>query len=476
MLSFIANKIKNKKLLNFSLLTGVALLAAFLSIYPMFREGSLNRLLQNLFTDHIRTEAEFPAAICRDETISYEQLSSAAQEFSAMQERGENWGASLNLPVLQEQMILSCKGGSADSSFSTKSKMINLGCIPDPDKYTDVVYGVGTKEAGQSDSEIVKEALEAGAYPCVISQSAMDAGGMVVGEVLSFKYRLYDDEAPELSFVITGIIEEKEDDGYFWHHRLAGYEKMLFLSEDDFSAIITENEIAEITISEAALYDYTKIDSKSAAQCLSGLKQIEAQDPCCSDNFSALLGSYREQEKEITMILFTFELPIIALLLLFLYMVSGRILEMETTEIAMLKSRGVSRLKIIGVYVLQSAIIALFGCMVGLPGGFLLCRLAAGTNAFLVFTLKDVSTSTCTWMMLPFVLIAFLLAVLIMTRPVISLSKLTITDRKSLRIAINRKPAWERLFLDVVLLGVSAYLLYNYYKQRDTMSATIISG
>ena len=72
MFQLIINKIRNKKLLNSSLLAGVILLGAFLCIYPMFLKGSLNRLLQTLFTDHIRTENEYPAVLCRDETVSFE--------------------------------------------------------------------------------------------------------------------------------------------------------------------------------------------------------------------------------------------------------------------------------------------------------------------------------------------------------------------------------------------------------------------
>ena len=45
MFQLIINKIRNKKLLNSSLLAGVILLGAFLCIYPMFLKGSLNRLL-----------------------------------------------------------------------------------------------------------------------------------------------------------------------------------------------------------------------------------------------------------------------------------------------------------------------------------------------------------------------------------------------------------------------------------------------
>ncbi len=476
MLQFIAKKIRNKKLLNASLLIGTILLAAFLSIYPMFREGSLNRLIRTLFNDHILEESEYPAVISMQETISYDQFSSAAHTTERLSSMGDEWCNKLHVQTVQEQQFYSFRGGSAASRFGNKSKTINLGYIPDLYRYVDIVYGVGAGEAEKTENDLVREALAYGAFPCVVSQRTMDDNELVVGETLSYKYRIYDDNDEALTFVITGIVEEKPEDGYFWHDRLGDMEKTIFVGADVFEKISTDNEIEEITVKENRLINYTLIDHNNAGFCLNELKHIEEGNNAVSDNFSVILSSYAQQEKEISIILFAFEIPIVSLLLLFLYMVSGRILEMETTEIAMLKSRGIGRGRIIGIYALQSSIIAAAGCVAGLPVGFILCRLAAGTDAFLSFTMKDVSSYGFSVTVIPFAFLAFLLAVLFMTLPVINLSKLTITDRKGLRVALKHTPFWEKYFLDVLLLIISSYLLYNYYKQRDVMSETIIAG
>ena len=354
MFQFIANKIRNKKLLNASLLSGTVLLTAFLAIYPMFREGSLNRLLQTLFVEQNRQENQFPAVIRSQETIDYSAFSSVQNTEERLHAKSEEWCSTLQARPVQEQMIFGYHGGSASTRFGSKSTVVNLGYIPNLYDYVDVVYGTAADQAQFAQSEFVKEAIANGAVPCVISQKTMDDNNLVVGDLLSFKYRIYDDSAPELDFVITGIIEEKEADDFFWHDRLASCERTLFLEEDDFDRICRDNEIGEITVGVSKLIDYTKIDHQNAQTYLTYLLQAEQKDETISDNFSSLLHSYAEQEREISMILFTFEIPIVALLLLFLYMVSGRILEMETTEIAMLKSRGVSRGRIIGIYAAQS--------------------------------------------------------------------------------------------------------------------------
>ena len=57
------------------------------------------------------------------------------------------------------------------------------------------------------------------------------------------------------------------------------------------------------------------------------------------------------------------------------------------------------------------------------------------------------------------------------TKPVFLFFKTKKTRRKS-----GVTPIWEKYFIDVVLLGVSIYLLFNYNKQISTLSAGVING
>lgn len=476
MLQFIKNKITNKKLLNLSLLVGVILLAGLLCVYPMFREGSLNKLLLTMFEDYIEESETYPAVINRNGLLTEGEFTSVDALLKEMDGYEKVWSQYLGASVIEREQLMHVAGGSANTSFGDKSRVVTLGYMPNLYDHADVVYGVSAEEADTSENEYVKRALDKGAYPVVISEVTMDKYGLVVGEELSFKFRLYDDDEDEQLFVITGIIEEREDEGIFWFNRLEQNEKMLFMCQDAFEKAVLESGRYELHYDLNVMYDYTYFNCDNASDSLYYLNQFKELDEHVYPNFDNILSGYLEQEKAISVILLTFELPIVALLLLFLYMISGRILEMETTEISMLKSRGVSRGKIIGLYVSQSSIISVFGCIIGLPVGYFMCKLAASTNAFLSFSLKDISVYRPTIMMLPFAGIAFVLSVLFMTLPVISLSRLTITDRKGIRISTNNKPFWEKYFIDIILLGISGYLLYNYYKQSDALSAEIIGG
>lgn len=54
-------------------------------------------------------------------------------------------------------------------------------------------------------------------------------------------------------------------------------------------------------------------------------------------------------------------------------------------------------------------------------------------------------------------------------------SKDAISERRRERIS-KKKPLWEKCFIDVILLALSAYLLYNYNKQKSTLAISVLEN
>ena len=117
------------------------------------------------------------------------------------------------------------------------------------------------------------------------------------------------------------------------------------------------------------------------------------------------------------------------LLLLFIYMVSSQILVSEESEMAVFRSRGVFRGQLLRLYLMQSGLLALFGMILGVGAGFLLCRIAAGTDAFLAFTGKDTSLYQVNEWMFLYAAAAGAIAVIFMTIPVWKRSDITAEEK-----------------------------------------------
>ena len=149
---------------------------------------------------------------------------------------------------------------------------------------------------------------------------------------------------------------------------------------------------------------------------------------------------------------------------------------MEDGEIAMLKSRGTSTKQILGIYFGESAILSLIAIVIGIPVGYLLCKLCASATSFLKFSFGDTHFYKLTWGMLLYSLIAAVIAILFITLPVLKYAKNSIVEQKSKLGKVNTKPIWEKAFLDVILVAVSIYLLYNYNKQKSDIALSILAG
>lgn len=475
MFRFIRHKIANKKWLNFCLFIGVIMLSGFLCVYPMFREGSLNKLLNTLMNDYIETNNEYPAIFSKSGRKFGENTASIDFYDNMLDEYENTWTSYVDCDIFRRQRVYHVTAGYCKESVYAKTKQAFLYYIPEMEEHSEIVHGVSIENAWESDNELVLEALENGAVPCIISERTMDDEGWVVGETFNSKITaVYDKES--MDFVIVGVFAEKYDGDAFWHKRANSFAKGLFFSREAFDEIVHNYCISGAYYEDYVMLDYTQINENNEEEYYAYIQQFKKLDGEFETNLENTFLRYEENKKSISVILFTFELPIVALLLLFIYMISGQILEMETGEIAMLKSRGISRFKVILLYLLQSAVISAAGTLAGIPIGFFFGKLAASTDAFLTFTFKDTSLYRPVWTMLLFALMAFVLALLFMTIPVIPLSKYTITERRSAKITSKAKAFWEKYFLDIPIIGLASYLLYNYSKQKETMALDIITN
>lgn len=77
--------------------------------------------------------------------------------------------------------------------------------------------------------------------------------------------------------------------------------------------------------------------------------------------------------------------------------------------------------------------------------------------------------------MLVYAVAAAVIMVLFITVPVWKKSKDAISERSRERIS-KKKPLWEKCFIDIILLALSAYLLYNYNKQKSTLAISVLEN
>ena len=485
MIRFIFTKIKNKYKLYFCLVIGIVTIIAVTSLIMMFRNGSLNKLIQSSFiTSYEKNNSKYPATLSRLEEIEYKPNTDMVKlATESMDSYEKSWEDYLELPVISYQRLLMLKGRNIKMPLTDK------------DMYFDIYYldplmegHFDYTEGGSFDSDISKY-LSGGlvvpedAYPCLVSQSVADKNNIVVGEVMTLD-KLFDrDESkkdnPVLKFVITGIITEKPND-YYWQSPLLNTGGCVYISKDSFNDILNRCEIESVFCTTNTTFDYRYIKVEDISYFKDALKFFHSKDNNLTENISAAIAAYDHDSTSLKAILYVISLPLLILVLLFIGMISFRIVDSERDEISQLTRRGIRRSRIILLYVIQSSLLAVLSYIPGIFLGYFVGKTTAGVDDFLGFHIgKDAlktNSYTFTLEMLPAGLIALVLVVIITVIPVIISTGNRDVVHKRKRKSNGNIPLWEKYFLDVIFLGLSVYLLINYNKQLNDISLNVLDG
>ncbi len=463
MLRFVIQKIKNKKCLNLCLLAGISMLAAVFTCHPMFEQGAGNQILQTAFADYAEEKNQFPAVIGRSENYELSRDMDVQTLFGRMEAYEKKWLEYIAVDAVESVRVLMLSGNTVISDLEDSSRFLTISCMQGMEEHIETVDG----------NFLTEGTVEDGVFPCVISEKMMDTYGMVVGEKLSVYYE-GKKAGKAILFEIVGIVRQSSDSDNYWNTPLSEYGKTFFVSEETMDAIL--KNYTNVVCSQNLLLDYTQIDGSEVTTYRNYLEQFQKADHVLNTNFLETLRNAEEQKKSVGFILAVLELPCVILLLLFIYMVSSQIIGAEEGEIAVLRSRGVTRMQIIRLYFYQSLLLSGVGIWLGILFGYLMCRCGASTDGFLVFVAKDVSLYYLRWQMIPYGLAACATAILFMTIPVWKKARYTIVEQKSINHYENKKPFWQKWFLDVVLAAVSLYLLYNFNGRKEQIAQSVLEG
>ena len=280
-------------------------------------------------------------------------------------------------------------------------------------------------------------------------------------------------DKPLLTLYVSGVISEKEGD-YFWNKSLEEMGLVALIDKKDFCKIADEHT-KDVHYKMNVSFDYRYINTDNIYQIESVLNQFKKKDSHLIENITPVISDYEEESKSVGQMLYVIVLPLIILVLIFIGMIAVRIIDSERGELGTLRNRGLSRFKLIGMYLIQSIILAMLSVPFGVGLGFLFGKMVAGVDDFMGFNFISNEISVrdyrFTISMLFVGLVGAFIAVIVMMVPVLSAFR-----KKKSRRAGTALPAWEKYFLDIILLVVSVYLLVNYNKQIPTLSVGVMNG
>ena len=468
MITYVMQKIKNKGWLSVCLLLGLTFLVAVLTCQPVFKYGSLDRLLLSVFEEEVSEKNIYPAVMGVDFVMAEGATKSGID--SQISVSAGQWEKDLSdLSVIDRQTVIRTERQIGRSRFSNaglnraKSVALDISCMPDLESHAVICDGTGLAEYQRQGDEI----------PCLISARVMDQMNLTVGETVDF-YFISGEKKTEFALTVAGIYAADETDTLFWQTDPATEESACYILPEDMERLMENYPLGETSVFYRVIYDYRDMNHTNIERVKEVIRR-EKNNPGFSDNMNDAIKSYDAGKRSILTTLFVLELPMLGMVLAFIYMVSGRIIDSEIAEIATLRSRGISKLQVIGLYALSTAILSLAAIVIGLPLGYGLCRLSASATDFLTFEFSGLNTYAPVWQMLPYALMGAAIGIFFVLLPVVLSAGVTIVQQKS-RGNETGKPLWEKFYLDIVLLLVSVYMLYNFNNQKDSMRLLALSG
>lgn len=236
-----------------------------------------------------------------------------------------------------------------------------------------------------------------------------------------------------------------------------------------------------MTTNWKVIFDYNQLtaaqinrlvdDTEEMLEETSGSYNASLEEPA----YLGVLQEYQTAAKKVTTTLLILQIPVLALLLAFIFMISRQMLDLEQNEIALLKSRGSSKRQIIIIYFLQSVILSAISALAGLPLGYFLCKALGSTNGFLEFIQRKALHVTLSGSVFLYMLGAMAVSVAFMVLPVFRDANVTIVNVKRKKGRKTRN-ILQRVYMDVILLLVSLYGLYSFSQRKDTLMTQMLEG
>lgn len=476
MFQFIIEKLLHKKWMNLCLLTGFFLLISIAACNPMYQEAALEKLLQHELllkqasssTYQGIVSADYHRANVKESKLDSNVFPDADQFDKRLKE------------ILPEEAVyevhtesLSYTNAASDIKpngevVSRKIKCRNMSGL---ENQVHMIAGEMYTDASPKD----------GAIDVIVSKGAMYKNGYLLGERFTFDTLTFAD-GRKLTIRITGVFEEKESGSLYWVRPLSEYSGDVFMSDKAFQSLLQDSNIQKNMLYETffRVLNTEKLQVKdvpSLEHTIALLKNEDGDnsDVTCSIQLAPVIEKFQSNEGKVKTTMTILQVPVFVLLFAFIYMVSKQMLEMEKGEIAMLKSRGASRRQILLTYIGQSGVLAAIAVILGVPAGWLLCKLLGSSNAFLQFSSESKVYVSIGWKAYVYALGGAVIAMSSMTLPVLRHAKVGIVEQKS-RMNSNPQPLWRTYFLDMLLFAFACYEYYTFSHQKEHLMKQMLEN
>lgn len=474
MIRFIKQKLIHKKWMVVCLLIGNILLAAIASSNPMYRDAALEKTLKSKFSKYIEETNTSPGILTF--RASMNEGKGQEKEYKRMLDIASQAAEELGV---EQDFLINTSGiakvrGTFLQSRGNKSatKSLRIAAMTDLADHVNILTG---EDYGSSK-------LEDGAIPVILSQRAMSKLDVVLNDEIEFA-KLKNGDGSNMKIKIVGVFDAKDYEDPFWVKSPNEYYVEVFMNPELFQNTFINLDSQKFNVSTDInlVFDYESVRPSQVDGIVSRTENLRQTSntgrfsAVDEPEYLAVLRDYQTAAKKVTTTLLILQIPVLSLLLAFIFMISRQMLDLEQNEIALLKSRGSSKAQILLIYFLQSLILSAASSAVGVPLGYFMTKALGSTNGFLEFIQRKALHVRMGGGVFVYTLGAIVISVAFMVLPVIRDANVSIVNVKHKRNR-NAKNIFSRVYLDVIMLIVSLYGLYSFTARREQLMKSMLEG
>jgi putative ABC transport system permease protein len=381
-------------------------------------------------------------------------------------------GQQLGLPVLKSVRYVATDKLPLLPSNGAGSPLlwVNLAFASDLDQHIEVVDGR------------LPQVVANGAVEVMIAEELASKLGFQVGEDYLVLGPKQDPANMSVPVRIVGVWRARDPEDPYWFYTPNSLDEVFFIPEQSYtSRVVPRNPKSIYVALWYMVTDGSGIRSATVQATASRIARTNAETAArlrgaqLDVSPAQALGRHQATVRRLTVSLTVFSIPILGLIAYFIILVSSLVVQRQSNEIAVLRSRGASRIQVLGVYLLEAALMGIVALGVGLLFGQLAALVMTWTRSFLTLVSVEslpIALTSEAWQrglqMLGLLILASLL-------PAFGAARYTVVSYKSERARDTRRPFWQRAFLDLLLL-VPVYYGYTQLKQRGTVAILGLAG
>jgi len=486
LVSLAAKRLWSRRWLMLCLLLGLVVAVGLLSSIPLYADAAQNRLLQGKLS--AATDSETDAG-------TFQEPFSFLWRYIGAWNGNVKWDT--YLPV--QQYLTEQAPGVIGLPVKTQVRHVatdklrlfpsqGAAFVPDePLLWVSIGFITGLEDRIQlvegsfpaaGDADRPGEAVEV-----LVSRKTAETLGLQVGE--SYTLFASGKSGAQIPVRIAGVWQAIDSADPAWFYRPDAFDEMLLTSEDAFvEQVVPSLSTPVATAVWFQIFDGSRVRPATVNRIVSNVAVAEARVTALLNNTTldaspmSALQSYGQAASLLTLVLTVFSLPIIGLIAYFISLIAGMVVQRGQSEIAILRSRGITRRQIVNLYLLEGLLLGGVGLAGGLLLGRLIAQLMSRTRTFLDLGILMTNNSqpvaiVLTPTALAYALVGVALTLVAFLLPASLASRHSIVTLRWEQARSSQAPVWQRYYLDVLLLVPP---LYGWYQMARQGTAALGAG